>query len=520
MTIISLIPILIPFLLLVILKRSAKQGMTVAFIVLAISAFVFWGMEFEAILASIIQGIHKSLGIILILFGAIVLLNVLKKTGAVDSINIGFNSLSQDMRIQVILVAFLFGALIEGVSGFGTPAVVVAPLLIALGFDRLISATIAIIANSVPVPFGAVGTPVQVGLSNIDLSSSELLNIAQTIVRIDLLAGVFIPTLLIIILLYNHQSLTKKNFLEILPFSILIGIVYVMVANLVSLIGFEFISIITPIITLGVSIILIRFNILVPKSVWRTNPLRASSSTTMPILTAWLPYLLVVLLLLLSRVIPAIKTVFLNLIDLSYNQILGYEEISSSLQILYNPGFILTVVALMAVFIQKGSISLFKDASSDTFKTMINAVLTLIPTLAMVQIFTNSALSTTGESMPVYLANQLSEILSGMWYLLASYVGMLGSFISGSATVSNLTFSQIQYQIAMNSNLDIAIVLSLGTIGAAIGNMICIHNIVSVSAVSDQSGQEGLILRKTIIPAIIYGLLVFVSVNILFGGRL
>src|SRR5690606_9699628 len=111
--------------------------------------------------------VHKTLTILWILFGALVLLNTLQRTGAVDRINQGFQSISEDMRIQVIIVAFLFGGLIEGAAGFGTPAMVTGPLMLALGFRPLAAATIALIADSTAVMFGAVGTPIAVGLSNI-----------------------------------------------------------------------------------------------------------------------------------------------------------------------------------------------------------------------------------------------------------------------------------------------------------------------------------------------------------------
>src|SRR5699024_2153235 len=86
-------------------------------------------------------------------------------------INQGFRSISADMRVQVVLVAFLFGALIEGAAGFGTPAAVTGPLMVALGFNPMAAATIALVADSAPVPFGAVCTPVVVGLSNLSDAS-------------------------------------------------------------------------------------------------------------------------------------------------------------------------------------------------------------------------------------------------------------------------------------------------------------------------------------------------------------
>lgn len=158
-------------------------------------------MEGKIVIASVLQGTHKAFTILFILFGAIVLLNTLTHTGAVDRINQGFQSISRDMRVQVIIVGYLFGALIEGAAGFGTPAVVVGPLMFALGFHPIAAAVLALIADSAPVPFGAVGTPVIVGLSNLPGAGSELFhNVAMKITMIDLFTGTFVPFVLILIL--------------------------------------------------------------------------------------------------------------------------------------------------------------------------------------------------------------------------------------------------------------------------------------------------------------------------------
>lgn len=513
---VSLIPIITPFIFLVLLKKSAKTGMFITFLLLSVSAIFVWQMNLSVILASILQGIHKSIGILLILFGAIVLLNVLKKTGAINTITHGFNRITEDIRIQVILIAFLFGSLIEGVSGFGTPAVVVAPLLVVLGFNPITSATIALIANSVPVPFGAVGTPIAVGLSNIDLSAASIEEIAISIVNIDMLAGIFIPTILMFILVYTHPKREMKKFLEILPFSLLIGLIYELIALVVvSFVGYEFVSIITPIMTLMIAFVLTKYQILAPKDLWKHENHTFENTSDIPFVKAWMPYVLVVLLLILTRIIPVIKTFVTTHITLNYQNILGHP-IHSNLQILYNPGFILAIVAVISLLIFRKPLSIYKDASKDTLISMKNAALTLLPTLAMVQIFTNSYLSPDGLSMPVFLAEQLGNLFGHSWYIASPYVGSLGSFISGSATVSNLTFSVIQYELALNFGLNAHIVLALGTLGAAIGNMICIHNIVSVGAVTGVNNQEGLILKKTILPALLYGLLAFISAMIIF----
>ena len=156
------------------------------------------------------------------------------------------------MRLQAILIAFLFGALIEGVAGFGTPAVVVAPLMVALGFSPIAAATLALISNSVPVPFAAVGTPIQVGLSNIiELSSfstaSELFHqVSYYIISVNFLSGLFIPTVVVyILMIFFGKGSKMRDYLEILPWSLSIGFIYSIVAFItLQVLGYEFVTVI------------------------------------------------------------------------------------------------------------------------------------------------------------------------------------------------------------------------------------------------------------------------------------
>lgn len=518
---ISFLPILLPFLFLVILKMSAKLGMTLSFIAVLIGAYFFWDMELLTLTASVIQGLHKALGILIILFGAIMMMNVLKMNGAIDRINFGFNNLTTDMRLQAIVIAFLFGGLIEGVAGFGTPAVVVAPLLVALGFKPIAAATLALVSNSVPVPFAAVGTPVQIGLGNISTLPEFQNTIAEYITSIDFLAGIFMPTIVVMMLVYFFgKNNTKKDYLEILPWTLFIGFMYTLIAYIIArTLGFEFVTIVTILSMLIISTLTIKFNILIPKNKWTKAIIEVKSpkKSEMNIFRAWAPYGLVIILLVLTRVVPPIKTFTRTFVDLSINNILGIDSINSSLQFLYSPGFILILSAILAVFIQKANRRNILEASKVSINTVKGAALALIPTLAMVQIFSNSGLNTSSlDSMPIYLASYLGQYLNGIWYNLAPFIGELGSFITGSATVSALTFSPVQQSIALEYGLNSDLILSLGLMGGAAGNMICVHNVVSVSTVVNTEGQEGAIIKKTIIPAILYGLLIGFSALILF----
>ncbi len=518
-TLVSFLPIILPFILLVLMRQSAKKGMTISFVILLFSAYFIWQMDSVAILASIVQAIHKSLVIIIILFGAIFLMNIMNETKAVKRINQGFNNLTKDARIQAVLIAFLFGAIIEGVAGFGTPAVVVAPLLVALGFDPIAAATLALISNSVPVPFAAVGTPIQIGLGNISTDPNFLNTVAYYITSIDIFVGSFIPTVVVYIyLLFFTKNKTIKTFIEITPWTLFIGIIYQLIASVtLKLVGYEFVTISASIITLTIALITIKTKFLIPTNILKNTTNIKTEKIDMPLWKAWIPYAIVIILLLITRVIKPIKDFTLTYLDLSLNNIFGFETISSQLKLLYSPGFILVISALIALYIQKGNQNNLQNATKKSAKSVINAALALLPTLAMVQIFSNSGFNNLSlNSMPVYLAEFIGNYLNEFWLNVAPFIGELGSFITGSATVSTLTFSPIQNQIAIEYNYMPELVLALQLIGGAAGNMICVHNVVSVSSVVGTTKKEGLIIRKTVIPALLYAFFTGIIATILY----
>lgn len=522
MLLVAFSAVIVPFIFLVLLRMSALKGMIISALVVTLLGIFIWGMQGNVILASLLQGTHKTLTILYILFGALVLLNTLRQTGAVTRINEGFKKISGDMRVQVIIVAFLFGSLIEGASGFGTPAMVTAPLLVALGFRPMIAVVTALIADSVAVSFGAVGTPVLVGLSTLNDADSSLFQAtAERITTLDLLSGIFIPIILIATLVIFFGKKNKlKSILEMIPWLALIGFIYVAASFAYAfLFGPEFVAILGSLTGLIVAVITASKGWLLPKQEWKEgldeSYTESAREHDMPLLTAWAPYLMVVVLLLLTRTVPIITELTTQALDFSWGNILGFESISSDWQFLYSPGTILILSALFAILVQRKPFKDISRASIDSLNTIKTTGITLVATLAMVHVFINSGINTHDLiSMPEYIAENMSKYLGPIWIFVAPFLGALGSFITGSATVSTLTFSPIQFNIANSIGAEPYTILAAQVIGAAAGNMICVHNVVAVCAVVNMPGKEGSVIRKTLGPALLYCILVGLSAYI------
>ena len=162
----AFLPILVVGVLLVGFRLPASRAMPVSYLVAAGLALFVWQVPSVQVAAATIKGLSLTLRLLFIIFGAILLLNTLKHSGALAVIRNGFTNISADRRVQVIIVAWLFGAFIEGAAGFGAPAAVTVPLMVGLGFPAMAGVVAGMIIQSTPVSFGAVGTPILVGVND------------------------------------------------------------------------------------------------------------------------------------------------------------------------------------------------------------------------------------------------------------------------------------------------------------------------------------------------------------------
>src|SRR5699024_1221224 len=163
---ISLLPIIVVAIFLVGLRWPASKAMPLSYITVVVLALFLWKISFAQVAAASINGLVVAASLLFIIFGAILLLNTVQESGALDTIRRGFTDITPDRRIQVIIIAWLFGSFIEGSAGFGTPAAVAVPLMVGLGFPAMAAVVAGMIIQSTPVSFGAVGTPMIIGVGS------------------------------------------------------------------------------------------------------------------------------------------------------------------------------------------------------------------------------------------------------------------------------------------------------------------------------------------------------------------
>ena len=529
------LPILVAAVLLVGLRLPAKKAMPIVYVVTSAVALYVWEVTFNRVLASTIQGLLITVAVLWIIFGAILLLNTLKHSGAIKVIREGFNNVSPDRRIQVVIIAWLFGSFIEGASGFGTPAAIAAPLMVAIGFPAMAAVMIGMMIQSTPVSFGAVGTPILIGV-NKGLDSEGIGATLQTlgsnweaylqiitseVAVVHAITGTLIPLFMIMMMTrFFGKNKSWTEGLSALPFAIFGGIAFTVPYALTGVfLGAEFPSLIGALIGLAIVVPAAKAGFLVPKNTWDFAPKEdwpthwvskfemkldaMTEKVDMSLTRAWIPYLLVAIILVITRVSDEAKA-FVKGWVIPFKDILG-EGLGYSIVPLYLPGGILVFVVLLTYFLHKMEFKELKEAFSESSKVMLGAGFVLIFTIPLVRILINSGINEAGfDSMPVAMANFVATSVGDIYPLFAPMVGALGAFIAGSNTVSNMMLSQFQFGVADALTVSTAFMVALQAVGAAAGNMIAIHNVVAASATVGLLDQEGETLRRTVIPTIYY----------------
>lgn len=531
----SAAPILFAAILLVGLKWPAKRAMPIVFVVAGSVALAFWGVSFRQITASSIQGLFITFDILYIIFGAILLLNTLKHSRAIVAIRSGFAGISRDRRVQVVIIAWLFGSFIEGASGFGTPAAIAAPLMVALGFPPMAAVMIGMMIQSTAVTFGAAGTPILIGVRG-GLESPELqaqlasagmgLNdylraIAARAAVLHGIVGTLMPLLMVMMLTrYFGKRKSWTEGLSAAPFAIFGGLAFTVPYTLTGVfLGPEFPTLLGSLVGLAVVTTAARRGFLIPKDSWEfpptsennpermkaaEHPIDSSPDERMSSGLAWAPYLLVALFLVISRLprLPVGRA--MRSVAVAWPRILG-TDVAASTQPLYLPGTILVAVVVITFFLHRMDYKQIRRAVAESSRILLGAGFVLIFTVPMVRIYINSGTNSLGlSSMPVSMAEWIASRVGAVWPLFSPSIGALGAFIAGSNTVSNLMLSLFQYSVAQRLLISGTLIVALQAVGGAAGNMIAIHNVVAASASVGVLGHEGATLRRTILPTLYY----------------
>lgn len=514
MALVAALPILFALGLLVGLRWPAARAMPLCAAATAGVALWTWRVAPIRVAAAAVEAVWIAASILLIVFGALFLLALMRRTGAIATLQRTFAGISGDARVQAVLVGWVLGSFIEGAAGFGTPAAITAPLLIGLGFPPAQAVVVALVGDSTAVSFGAVGTPMVVGMGQglaDQPGAPAVAEIARQVALYDLALGTLMPVVLVLALtLATAGRAGWRLGWRAAPFAAAVGAAQASAAAAAAwLLGPELPSLAGPLVALAVAALLLRRGWLAPRVVWTLPPAPADEASpveapAMGPLRAFAPYLLLVALLVLTRVRALPIGEWLAGVEVGMRDIFA-TDISARLQPLYSPGAVFLACALLSAPLLRARARDLGAVVGDAARVTAKTAVALVAAIATVRVFIRSDVNAAGlDAMPLVLADTLAAGLGDVWPPVAPWIGALGAFIAGSATFSNMLFALFQYRVAEAAGFGATAILGLQSVGAAAGNMVCVHNVVAACAVAGILGQEGRIIRRTALPMAVY----------------
>lgn len=492
------LPIAVILLLMIGLRWSAARAGSVGLAVALLLAWFVYGLGTERMpelgwaasaAGAMAEAVFTAATILWIIFPALCIHELQTRTGGLDVLKQAMGRVAGDPRIMALLVAWFFVLFVEGAAGFGTSAALAAPFLVSAGFTRVAAVSIAMIGHAVGVSFGAVGTPV---LPQLAASTYSPVEIAAATANYHVMLGWMMPAVVMWLAtrvlpggsgrpLWTWSALAAISFL--VPFYLLAHFVGPELPTLAGAL-------------LGAAIFIM---VLQRRSGDSQNAVPVADTMAVKgrsgLLRAAAPYLVLIALVVITRLIPPVQEA-LRAVTISW-QVAGF---GGNMQILYHPGTMLVLSFLIGAMVQKASLGDIGQTMLSVARKMLPVLIALIAMLGLSRIMVHAGMI---DALALAAASSAGEF----WPLFVPLIGALGTFVTGSATASNILFTGFQVAAAEQLGFSVLALIAAQGVGAAIGNITCPHNIVAASATVQLVGREGEVLRQTATIALIYILL-------------
>ncbi|WP_144548691.1 L-lactate permease [Bacillus sp. X1(2014)] len=540
--VVALIPILYFFWALAIKRmKGYLAGLSTLAIALAIAIFAYKmpaGMAFMSASQGAVYGI---IPIGWIIITSVFLYKLTVKTGQFDIIRTSVVSITEDRRLQALLVAFSFGAFLEGAAGFGAPVAISAALLVGLGFNPLYAAGLCLIANTAPVAFGAIGAPIIAMEGPTGIAATE---ISKMVGRQLPFLSVFIPFYLVFIM--AGWKKTK----EVMPAILVSGVAFAGTQFFTSnFMGPELPDILSALVSLFALAIFLKF--WKPKTIFRftsEQELAATSARKLKtqevkhtggqIFKAWSPFLLLTAIITLwgmptvklaltghyeggNAILKAVNSIghaltFIPNVPLINNKIINTAGAPIpaiyKLELLGAAGTAILIAAILTKFIVGISWKNWAITFGETINELKYPVITIAAVVGFAYVTNASGMSTT-------LGMSLAKTGSLLFPFFSPFLGWLGVFITGSDTSANLLFGNLQKITATSIGMDPVLALAANSSGGVTGKMISPQSIAVACAAVGLAGKESELFRFTIkhsfFLVIIIGIMTFVQSHFL-----
>jgi lactate permease len=533
----ALIPLVVLFLLLGGLRVRAWISGLIALLAALVVAVLLFGMPVgQGLSAAVDGGLFGFFPILWIVINAVWIYNLTVASGHFQVLRRSFEKVSPDQRIQAIIIAFCFGALLEALAGFGTPVAISVVMLMSLGFRPVKAATVALVANTAPVAFGALAIPI-VTLAPIvsAVSNDPRLSDANALGTLGSMVGrqtpilaLFVP--LVLVLIVDGMRGVRQAWLPALLAGGVFAVAQFVTANFVSV---QLTDIVASLLAAGSLVLLVRVwqpaEVLTaeraeeaerartgsPSSAAPAPAVGGTATTTATgggpdagtgptvdsradVARAYAPYLVIIVIFSVTA-LPAVVdflakepfTYLFNWPGLHIKNAAGGPVLT---QFKFNwlpaAGTLLVIAGLITMLILKLSPGRALKVYGATYVELRSAIITVMAVLALAYVMN---LSGQTASLGVWLAGT-----GGLFAILSPILGWIGVAVTGSDTSSNSLFGALQVQAAAKAGLDPVLMAAANSSGGVLGKMVSPQNLAIAAAAVGMSGREGEIFRKVI----------------------
>jgi lactate permease len=493
---VALVPILFLFIALTVLKMKGHWAAIVATSLAVGVACIAYGMPMQYAGLSVVYGALFGLfPVSWIVITALFIYNMSVKTGQFEVVKNSLATISDDRRMQALLIAFSFGAFIEGAAGFGTPVAITAAMLAGLGFNPLYAASLCLLANTAPVAFGAIGIPIVVGAN---ASGVDLMGFSQMVGRTLPFLSVFVPLYLVILM-----AGWKKG-IEVWPACMVSGGSFALVQFLsANYIGPLLPDILSSISSMICTVIFLRY--WHPKESWRfpEEPKSEGREKLMyssgQVFRSWAPFLLLSVFVAawgINNVQTAMNQIFLVKLPIEGLDKMVIDEVGKSKAAVYTfnglsaAGTAILLAWFFCIPVMGASIRTALDVAGNTLKQLKWPIVTIATILGFAYIMNYSGMAIT-------LGHAFA---STGWFFpfFAAFLGWLGVFMTGSDTSTNALFGKLQAVTAHQLGINPLVTVNANTCGGVTGKMISPQSISVATAATNMVGKEYAIFRFTL----------------------
>jgi lactate permease len=542
----ALIPLAVLFILLGGLKvRAWISGLIALGTAIVVAVALFAMPAGQALSAAVNGALFGFFPILWIVINAVWIYNLTVASGHFEVLRLSFEKVSPDQRIQAIIIAFCFGALLEALAGFGTPVAISVVMLMSLGFKPIKAATVALVANTAPVAFGALAipivtlAPIAAGVSNDPrLSDANALDSLGSMVgRQTPILALFVP--LILVLIVDGRRGVRQTWLPAMVAGTVFGLAQFVTSNYLSV---QLTDIVASLLSAGSVVLLVRVwqpaELLTAERVEEEERVHASASSESSrigaggaatttrdagageglgagsaaaggagrlsvdnrgdVLRAYSPYLVIIVIFSITN-IPSVvdylaKAPWTYLFDWPGLDILNAAGDPVPTQFKFNwlpaAGTLLVIAGLITMVILKVSPARALKTYGETLVELRSAIITVMAVLGLAYVMNLSGQTT---SLGVWLAGS-----GGAFALISPILGWIGVAVTGSDTSSNSLFGALQVQAATKAGLDPVLMAAANSSGGVLGKMVSPQNLAIAAAAVGLSGNEGVIFRKVI----------------------